>query len=141
MARQKTTLAGDRHDAIRFLRREGLLTDWRRENAHRSKAVPAEPQSGVSKVDVGEQWKAWFKDWPEELPHKGVIVTIMGEQIPFHGFLAGEEMVLVQRQTPDSLGARQVLLPYQRIDSLKITDIVSPKVFTAAGFIGKLPKR
>ncbi len=92
-------------------------------------------------MDGLEQWKAWFRDWPEELPRNGVVVNILGEQIPFKGFLAGEEMVLLQRQTPDSLGSRQVLLPYQRIDSLKITDVVSPKVFTAAGFVGNLPKR
>jgi hypothetical protein len=92
-------------------------------------------------VETLEQWKAWFRGWPAELPRNGVVITISGEQIPFHGFLAGEDMVLLQRRTPDSLGSRQVLLPYQRIDSLKITDVVSPKVFAAAGFVGKLPKR
>jgi hypothetical protein len=94
----------------------------------------------VRKVDALEQWKAWFREWPAELPRNGVVVTVSGEQIPFQGFLAGEDMVLLQRRAPDSLGSRQVLLPYQRIDSLKITEVVSPKVFAAAGFEGKLPR-
>jgi hypothetical protein len=92
-------------------------------------------------VESHEQWKDWFRRWPADLPRSGVVVIISGEQIPFNGFLVGEEMLLLQRNTPDSVGARQVLLPYQQIDFLKITDVVSPKVFSAAGFAGKLSKR
>jgi hypothetical protein len=92
-------------------------------------------------MDSFEQWKSWFHDWPEQMPRQGVVATVVGDQIPFSGFLVGDTMVLLQRRAPDSLGARQVLLPYQRIDSVKITDVVDQKIFRAAGFQGKLSKR
>ncbi len=92
-------------------------------------------------MDGFEQWKSWFREWPEKFPRQGVVATVLGDQIPFSGFLAGETMLLLQRKTPDSLGSRQVLLPYQRIDSLKITEVVEGKVFEKIGFVGALPKR
>ena len=92
-------------------------------------------------MDSGEQWKAWFRDWPEKMPRQGVVATMQGDQIPFSGFLAGETMLLLQRKNPDSLGTRQVILPYARIDSLKITDVVDAKIFEKIGFTGSLPKR
>jgi hypothetical protein len=91
-------------------------------------------------MDSHEQWKSWFHGWPAEMPPQGVVVTTLGEQIPFQGFLVSDHAVLLQRRTPDAVGARQVILPYGKIDSLKITDVVSPSVFTAAGFQGALPK-
>ena len=36
---------------------------------------------------------------------------------------------------------RQVLVPYQRIDSLKLTEVVDPKIFAKLGFEGTLPKQ
>jgi hypothetical protein len=72
---------------------------------------------------------------------QGVVATVSGDQIPFSGFLAGETMLMLQRKNPDSMGSRQVLLPYQRIDSLKITEVVDGKVYEKIGFVGSLPKR
>ena len=92
-------------------------------------------------MDTFEQWKTWFCDWPDKLPRQGVVVTMQGDQIPFSGFLAGETMLLLQRTSPDSMGTRQVLLPYQRIDFLKITDVVDAKIYAKIGFQGSLPKR
>jgi hypothetical protein len=92
-------------------------------------------------MDSSEHWKTWFRDWPEKMPRQGVLVTIQGDQIPFKGFLTGDEMLLLQRTAPDSAGTRQVLLPYHRIDSLKLIDVVDPKIFSKIGFEGSLPKR
>lgn len=92
-------------------------------------------------MDSFEQWKTWFRQWPEKMPRQGVLITIQGDQIPFKGFLAGEEMLLVQRSAPDTVGTRQVLLPYQRIDSIKLTEVVDSKIFSKMGFEGTLPKR
>jgi hypothetical protein len=39
------------------------------------------------------------------------------------------------------MGTRQVLLPYRRIDSLKITEVVDGKIYEKIGFTGSLPKR
>ena len=92
-------------------------------------------------MDSFEQWKTWFREWPEKLPRQGILVTLQGDQIPFSGFLTGETMLLLQRTNPDSVGTRQVLLPYQRIDSLKISDVVEAKVYEKSGFLGSLSKR
>ena len=91
-------------------------------------------------MDACTVWKDFFRNWPDNLPREAVVVTTMGEQIPLAGFLTSEKLLLVHRRTPDTVGSRQVLIPYQNIDSVKITSVVKPKVFTAAGFEGTLPK-
>ena len=70
-----------------------------------------------------------------------MLVTRGDEQIPFEGFLYSEQMVLLERRTPDTLGARKVLLPYSEIATLKIVEVVKEKPFVSAGFKGALPKR
>jgi len=92
-------------------------------------------------VDTFAVWKEWFGNWPDDLARQGVLVTSLGEQIPFSGFLTSETLLLVQRHAPDTVGTRQVLLPYGKIDCVKITDVVKPKVFSSGGFAGTLPKR
>ena len=83
-------------------------------------------------------WAQFFQKWPADLPQRGVLVTVSGEQIPFSGFLRTNDTVLLERQTPDAVGARKVLMPYSQIASVKITDPVSGDVFSSAGFRGKL---
>ncbi len=81
-------------------------------------------------------WKDFFTKWPSEIPKRGVLVTEFSEQISFSGFMAGEAFLLLQRKSPDSLGARMILLPYQQISALKITDVIKAKPFKAMGFQG-----
>jgi len=92
-------------------------------------------------MDVSAVWKEFFGNWPDGMPRQGTLVTSLGQQIPFSGFLTSETILLIQRKSPDAEGTRQVLLPYQNIDSIKVTEIVKPKVFTANGFEGTLPKK
>ena len=54
----------------------------------------------------------FFHKWPKDLPHRGVLVTNFNEQIPFDGFMTTETMLLVERRTPDTIGARKLILPY-----------------------------
>jgi len=81
-----------------------------------------------------QDWRQILVSWPPDLPRRGVVVTSLGEQIPFESFLLGGQFVLLQRPTPDSLGARTVILPLANLAGLKITDVVKPKVFEAFGF-------
>ncbi|MBA2115709.1 hypothetical protein [Bremerella alba] len=85
-------------------------------------------------------WLDLFERWPKDMPQKGVIMSELNESIPFVGFALDENMVVVQRQTPDAIGARQAIIPFNSISYLKITAIVPPKAYTEFGFKGALPK-
>jgi hypothetical protein len=85
-------------------------------------------------------WSEFFQHWPVDLPRRGVLVTTFGEQIDFDGFLTSEGFVLVERRTPDTIGARKVMVPYACIAGLKFTDVLKSKPFTAAGFTGTIAK-
>ncbi len=93
-------------------------------------------------MDVSSRgWRRFFCDWAPGLPRRGILVTLFGEQIPFSGFLTSETLLLVERQTPDAMGARTVLLEYEQVTALKITEVVKPQTFTSMGFEGTLPKK
>jgi hypothetical protein len=77
--------------------------------------------------------------WPDDLSRKGVLVTAFGEQIPFCDFMTRDDMLMIERKTPDTMGARQILLKFDQIVGLKITDVVKPKVFSTMGFQGGAP--
>ncbi len=79
-------------------------------------------------------WKNFFQNWPAKIAPSGVLVTSFDEQIPFKGFLLSPDLILLDRKTPDTLGTRQVLLPYENIQALKITDVIPLELFIEAGF-------
>ena len=86
-------------------------------------------------------WAQLFQKWPVKLPQRGVVVTTFAEQIPFCGFLRTADAVLLERATPDAVGARKVILAFSQIASVKITDPIGGEVFGEAGFQGQLPTR
>jgi hypothetical protein len=90
-------------------------------------------------MDTGAAWRDLFLKWPKELPRKGVLVTGFGEQIPFDGFMTTDTLLVVERRTPDTIGARKVILPYAQVTAIKLIDVVRAKVLAAAGFAGDLP--
>jgi hypothetical protein len=78
-------------------------------------------------------WRKFFSDWPKELPRKGVLVASF-DQVPFQDFFTSENFVLVQRRAPDTVGARDVIVPYSQILAIKITEVIKPKIYREAGF-------
>ena len=70
------------------------------------------------------------------MARRGVLVTTFGEQIPFAGFSTSDAFLLVERPAPDTVGTRMLVLPYEQIAALKITEVIKPKVLRAAGFEG-----
>ena len=44
------------------------------------------------------------------------------------------DLLLLDRTTPDTMGTRQVLVAYEEIHAVKITDVVQPKLFRGLGF-------
>lgn len=88
-------------------------------------------------MSVGEGWKACFAAWPDKLPQRGMLVTTFDEQIAFSAFFTGDSILLIERQTPDTVGARKVLVPYENIAAVKIIDVVKTKDLLALGFEDK----
>jgi hypothetical protein len=92
-------------------------------------------------TDAAEIWRKCFQEWPPELERRGVLITSFGEQIAFEGFATSTGMLLIERRSPDTVGARMVLVPYSGIAGLKIVDVVKPKVFQSLGFAFPPPRR
>ncbi len=91
-------------------------------------------------MDATESWRECFQRWPDDLARRGVLVASFDEQIAFVNFFASEQMLLVERRAPDTVGARMVIVPYQNIAALKITDVVKAKAFSHLKFTGPQPK-
>ena len=83
-------------------------------------------------------WQALIQNWPKDLPQRGVLVTVLNEQIPFRGFMFTDELILFERTNPDPMGARMILLPYTQIASIRIIDVIREQVFAGLGYVGKL---
>jgi hypothetical protein len=77
-----------------------------------------------------------FARWPESMPRRGILITTQGEQIPFSDFLLGEDLLYLDRTTPDSSGARAFVLPYTGVAGVKFTDVVKRKAIRSLGFEG-----
>jgi hypothetical protein len=86
-------------------------------------------------TDAAESWRKCFNQWPPDVERRGVLVTSFDEQIPFDSFAASEDMLLVERRAPDTMGARMVIVAYQNIQALKIVDVVKMKIFQPLGFV------
>lgn len=85
-------------------------------------------------TDAAEIWRHCFRNWPAELEHRGVLVTSFGEQIAFDNFATSDDLLLVERRAPDTVGARTVIVAYQNIAALKIVDVTKAKTFGSMGF-------
>ena len=85
-------------------------------------------------MNAAEAWRDCFARWPDELAKRGVIVTKFDEQILFSSFMYSDNLLLIERQSPDTIGARQVILSYESISALKIVDVVKLKALARLGF-------
>jgi len=84
--------------------------------------------------DSADSWRSCFANWPTELERRGVLVTKFGEQILFDAFGTSDDLLLIERRAPDTVGARLVLVAYNEIQALKIVDVVKMKAFQPLGF-------
>ncbi|MBL4884275.1 MAG: hypothetical protein JKY95_16700 [Planctomycetaceae bacterium] len=83
---------------------------------------------------ASSDWRTLFESWPEVIPRHGLVVTMQGETIPFVGYLVSGGIVLLDRDKPDSYGARKVMLAYEAIASVKITTPMELARFQVMGF-------
>lgn len=80
------------------------------------------------------QWQSLFENWPMSLPKQGIVVTTQPDTIPFVNFMLADGLLLVERDKPDSQGARKVIVSYEAIAGLKITSTAPFEEFTQLGF-------
>lgn len=85
-------------------------------------------------MTTGEYWRAMFENWPNTVPRRGLLITMFGESIPFVSYMMAGGILLLERDRPDSLGARKVMIAYDAIAAVKITDVVDLANFEALGF-------
>ncbi|HUQ71227.1 MAG TPA: hypothetical protein VM165_16995 [Planctomycetaceae bacterium] len=84
-------------------------------------------------MHTAEAWRTLFENWPEAIPRQGILV-MSNESIPFRDFLISGSIVLVERETPDSQGARKVMVAYEAIAAVKITSPMDLARFQVMGF-------
>lgn len=72
-------------------------------------------------MDLTAAWRTAFESWPTLLPKAGLIVTATQETVPFIDFLLGESFVVVERDKPDSQGARKVIIALAAITAVKLS--------------------
>ncbi len=85
-------------------------------------------------ADAVEVWRKCFTQWPADVPRRGVVVTSFGDQIPFESFAASDDLLLIERRAPDTVGARTVIIAYQYIQAIKVVDVIKMKAFQSLGF-------
>lgn len=111
-------------------------------------AAPGQPPAGAvapvsarvpkASAEPASPWATVFRDWPAEIPTRGVVVSKLNDSAQFKGFMLQGELVLFERTAPDALGGRFFILPFGEIATLKYTDPLKQVAFEAAGFAGKL---
>lgn len=85
-------------------------------------------------MEATETWRALFENWPESVPRDGLLVTNFQEQIPFVNFMISGGILLVERDKPDSYGARKVMIAYDAITAIKFTNTLELAHFQVMGF-------
>ena len=90
---------------------------------------------------VSQKWENFFSNWPASLARKGVVQTVLNEAMPFKNYWIKDGMLLIERVTPDAMGARFVLLSFEVINLVKFTDPLSAAEIAEAGFQAEAPNR
>jgi hypothetical protein len=86
-------------------------------------------------VNTGEYWRALFECWPSSVPRRGLLITTFNESIAFVNYMMSGGILLLERDRPDTVGARKVMIAYDNIAAVKITDVVELANFQALGFL------
>lgn len=85
-------------------------------------------------MTTGEYWRGMFENWPSSVPQRGLLITSFGESIPFVGYMMSGGILLLERDKPDALGARKVMIAFDAIAAVKITDVIDLASFQSLGF-------
>ncbi len=74
-------------------------------------------------MDSSFAWQQLFENWPKGLPKAGIVVTSFQESIGFTDFMVTEGLLALERDRPDSIGARKVIVAFTAISAVKMTDV------------------
>jgi hypothetical protein len=85
-------------------------------------------------MDPADAWRMLFENWPESIPRNGLLITTFQEQIPFTNYLVSPGILLLDRDKPDSMGARKVMVSFAAIAAVKITNTLELARFQPMGF-------
>lgn len=85
-------------------------------------------------MDSAFAWQQLFENWPAETPKIGIVVTNFQENIGFTNFMTSDGLLAIERDRPDSIGARKVVVAYAAIVAVKITDTSEFARMSALGF-------
>lgn len=91
-------------------------------------------------LSTAQQWQDFFQEWPASIPRRGIVTNSLNEQMPFKGFMLKGTMILLERNNPDAMGGRFILMNFTSIDSVKFIDPLKESDATAGGFVGKFAK-
>jgi len=91
-------------------------------------------QKAAAGMSTSESWRSLFESWPESVPRTGLLVSMWNETIPFKDFLISGQLVLLERDAPDSLGSRKVILGYESIAAVKLTTTMELARLQVLGF-------
>jgi len=84
-------------------------------------------------INTPESWRTLFENWPDAIPRQGIVMTPQ-EGIPFINYLISGSLVILERDKPDTLGARKVIIPYDNIVGLKLPSPLELVKFQVMGF-------
>jgi hypothetical protein len=96
--------------------------------------------NGEQRMTSGHVWKGLFNNWPAGIPRRGIVISTLNEPMPFKGFMVKDDVVVLDRTNPDSLGARFILISFEAINCVKLIDPLKESMFASAGFLGKFAK-
>lgn len=85
-------------------------------------------------MESAAAWRPLFENWPQGIPREGLLVTSFQEQIPFKDFLVSGEVLLVERDKPDSVGGRKVMITYEHVSAVKLISPVELSQYQQMGF-------
>jgi hypothetical protein len=85
-------------------------------------------------MDSAAAWQELFENWPPGRPRTGILVTAFQETIPFTRFLVSPGILALERDRPDSLGARKVLVAFSAISAVKMVDTDDFATIAQLGF-------
>lgn len=84
-----------------------------------------------------DAWRTLFLNWPEGISKAGILTTSLGENVTFVGFALSPGLLLVERDKPDALGSRKVIIPYSNIVAVKLGTPMSLQELQPLGFTVK----
>lgn len=85
-------------------------------------------------MQTSDAWRTLFENWPQTIPRQGIVVTTFQETIPFVNYMISGSILLLERDKPDTSGARKVMLAYEAISAVKISAPLELARFQVMGF-------